>query len=171
MYIKINGSDEHYDAYVSPFETQHGNLAVRVIGEMPETNKGFKLYNDQDEVFSDFSDYIYLYSPNEYTTVEEEIEEADVSFQPLPPSSYDKLSSRISRVNSQVQEITPYEETKKAYYGEIEKVFYGVPQGNTTLFFSNYKGEYDIARAENRLIVKFPERLSNMTDITVMVNK
>ena len=171
MYIKINGSDEHYDACVSPFKTQHGNPAVRVIGEMPETGEGFKLYNDQDEVFSDFSDYKYIYAPNEYTTVEEEIEEADISFQPLPPSSYDKLSSRISRVNSQVQKITPYESTKTAYYGENEKVFYGVPNDNISVFFDNYSGDYSTSRVEDRLTITFPERLTTQTKITIMVQQ
>ena len=66
-----------------------------------------------------------------------------------------------------------------AYYGEVEKAFYGVPEGNLTIFFDNYDGEYEIDRRTERFLVKFVEtdnngnktqkRLTNRTNITVMV--
>ena len=171
-YIKINGDDVHYNVSISPFTTQHGYSAIRFIGEdIPETDKGFKLYNDDDEIISDFSDYKYLYRQNEYSTEHDEIIYPKGSDTPLPPSAIDKVNSRISRVDSKVNAITPYEETKKAYFGEIEKVFYNVPEGNTTIFFDNYKGEYEVSRIENRLTIKFADRLKDMTNVTVMVNK
>lgn len=171
-YIKINGDDTHYIVSIMPFTTQHGYNAIRFMGEtIPETNKGFKLYDDNDEEISDFSDYTYIYRQNEYSVEHDEIVYPKGSDQPLNPSPYDNLSRRINQVSSQVNNITPYEETKKGYYGENEKVFYNVPNGNVTVFFDNYDGEYEVSRVENRLVVKFPERLSNMTDITIMVNK
>lgn len=171
-YIKINGDDVHYNVSISPFTTQHGYSAIRFIGEdIPETDKGFKLYNDKDEVISDFSDYKYLYRSNEYSTEHDEIIYPKGSDVPLPPSAIDRVNSRISQVSSQVNAITPYEETKKAFYGEIEKVFYNVPEGNTTIFFDNYDGEYEVNRIENRLTVIFADRLKDMTNVTVMVNK
>lgn len=171
-YIKINGDDVHYNVSISPFTTQHGYNAIRFIGEdIPETDKGFKLYNDKDEVISDFSDYKYLYRQNEYSTEHDEIIYPKGSDTPLPPSAIDRVNSRISQVDSKVNAITPYEETKKAFYGEIEKVFYNVPEGNITIFFDNYDGEYEVNRIENRLTIKFAERLKDMTNVTVMVNK
>ena len=171
-YIKINGDDVHYNVSISPFTTQHGYSAIRFIGEdISETDKGFKLYNDDDEIISDFSDYKYLYRPNEYSTEHDEIIYPKGSDTPLPPSAIDRVNSRISQVNSKVNAITPYEETKKAFYGEIEKVFYNVPEGNTTIFFDNYDGEYEVSRIENRLTIKFADRLKDMTNVTVMVNK
>lgn len=171
-YIKINGDDVHYNVSISPFTTQHGYNAIRFIGEdIPETDKGFKLYNDRDEVISDFSDYKYLYRSNEYSTEHDEIIYPKGSDTPLPPSAIDRVNSRISQVDSKVNAITPYEETKKAFYGEIEKVFYNVPEGNTTIFFDNYDGEYEVNRIENRLTIKFADRLKDMTNVTVMVNK
>lgn len=171
-YIKINGDNVHYNVSISPFTTQHGYDAIRFIGEdIPETDKGFKLYNDDDEIISDFSDYKYLYRPNEYSTEYDEIVYPKGSDTPLPPSAIDKVNSRISRVDSKVNAITPYEETKKAFYGEIEKVFYNVPEGNTTIFFDNYDGEYKVNRIENRLTVTFADRLKDMTNVTVVVNK
>ena len=70
MYIKINGSDIHYEPNIVPFKTQHGNNGVRVLNGMPTTTEGFKIYNDDGTVFSDFSDYTFIYKENEYTTVE-----------------------------------------------------------------------------------------------------
>lgn len=171
-YIKINGDNVHYNVSISPFTTQHGYNAIRFIGEdIPETDKGFKLYNDKDEVISDFSDYKYQYRPNEYSTEYDEIIYPKGSDIPLPPSAIDRVNSRISQVDSKVNAITPYEETKKAFYGEIEKVFYNVPEGNTTIFFDNYDGEYEVSRIENRLTIKFADRLKDMTNVTVVVNK
>jgi hypothetical protein len=171
-YIKINGDNIHYNVSISPFTTQHGYNAIRFIGEdIPETDKGFKLYNDKDEVISDFSDYKYQYRSNEYSTEHDEIVYPKGSDTPLPPSAIDRVNSRISQVDSKVNAITPYEETKKAFYGEIEKVFYNVPEGNTTIFFDNYDGEYEVSRIENRLTIKFADRLKDMTNVTVVVNK
>lgn len=171
-YVIINGDTIRYTEDIMPFTTQHGKHAVRFIGdELPTTDKGFKMYDDNDELISDLSDYTYEYRPNEYSTEEDVIENPGPNNDPLPPSSYDILSSRISSVNSRVNDITPFEETKKAYYGEIEKVFYNVPEGNTSIFFDNFEGKYEVSRVENRLTVKFAERLTDMTSVTVMVNK
>ena len=98
-YIKINGDNVHYNVSISPFTTQHGYSAIRFIGEdIPETDKGFKLYNDKDEVISDFSDYKYIYRQNEYSTEHDEIVYPKGSDAPLQPSAYDNLSRRISKV-------------------------------------------------------------------------
>lgn len=75
------------------------------------------------------------------------------------------------RTNIRVDGITPYTETKKAYYAEIEKVFYGVPLGNVSVFFDNYVGEYKMERISDRLIITFPERLKDMTNITIKVEQ
>lgn len=102
-YIKINGDDVHYNVSISPFTTQHGYSAIRFMGEdIPETDKGFKLYNDKDEVISDFSDYKYIYRQNEYSTEHDEIVYPKGSDAPLQPSAYDNLSRRISKVANAV---------------------------------------------------------------------
>ena len=171
-YIKINGEDTHYNVSIMPFTSQHGYDAIRFIGEeIPETDKGFQLFGDDDVIISDYTDYKYIYRPNEYTVEHDEIVLPTWVDTPLEPSPIDRINSRVSQVSSQVNAITPYEDSKKAYYGEIEKVFYNVPNGNVTIFFDNYTGEYELVRTENRLTVKFPERLSDMTNVTIMVNK
>lgn len=169
MYIKIIGENEKYNVKLSPFTTQHGKRAVRFIGdEIPETDKGFMLYNDDEKEIGDLSSYKYQYRPNEYS--EEQDEQILPSFvdTPLNPSAIDRLNSRINRVSAQVSEITPYEQTKTAYHGEIEKVFYGVPNGVLTVTFDKYDGEYEVSRTDDRITVSFP-RLEDSTNITIMV--
>ena len=155
-----------------PFKTQHGYDAIRFIGdEIPSTNEGFILYNEDDTQIADYSDYTYEYRQNEYSVEEDIIEPGQGSDDPLPPSVFDNINKQISSLNNRVSNVTPYEETKKAYYGEKEKAFYGVPKGNTSIFFDTYSGEYSTNRVADRLTVVFPERLKDMTNITVMVQK
>ena len=68
-----------------------------------------------------------------------------------------------------ISELTPYTETKTAYFGETEKTFYDVPQGNISVFFSNDVGRwYDVKRINNRLTISF-DALTEQTDITIMI--
>lgn len=170
MYLKINGSEDHYSVDISSFTTQHGHDAVRFIGdEIPETDKGFKLYNDDDTVMVDLSRFKYIYKPNEYSVEKDIIDEPSGNYEPLPPSAWDRLNSKVNRLSSQVTEITPYTDTKTAYYGETEKTFYGVPQGNTSVFFTNYNGGYTVSRVSDRLTVAFGTALEASTDITISI--
>lgn len=74
----------------------------------------------------------------------------------------------IAGVRQSVSEITPYTETKTAYYNEKEKTFYNVPQGNILVQFSNYQGSYSVNRISDRLIVTF-DQLTENTDITISI--
>ena len=171
-YIKIIGEDTKYIEEISTFTSQHGFDAVRFIGDpIPETDQGFKFYSDTDELIVDLSAYKYIYRQNEYTVEKDIIVPPGPNNEPLPPSSFDRLNSRVNQVSSQVNAITPYEETKKAFYDEKEKAFYNVPEGNLSVFFDNYSGEYSVERVSNRLVITFPERLKDATNITIMVNK
>ena len=170
MYLKINGEDTHYDVTIMPFTSQHGKKAVKFIGdEIPSTNKGFTYYNDDDTVLSDLSDFVYEYAPNEYTAEEDIVEYPKGSDAPLPTSAIARLNSKVNRLSSQVTSITPYTETKTAYYGEKEKTFYNVPNGNTSVFFDKYNGGYSVSRTEDRLIISFDETIIEATNVTVMV--
>ena len=175
IYIKIG--NEKYPAKIHSFTTQHGQDAIRVISDTaPVAEDGFLIVDENDNLISDKSSYVYLYREDdkckEYTEKEENIIQTEnFEMGDLPESTISILSKRISTVNNKVDEITPYEETKKAYYGEIEKVFYNVPEGNISLFFSNYKGDYDITRFSNRVVITFPQRIKDITTITLMVQK
>ena len=75
----------------------------------------------------------------------------------------------INGTRQSVANITPTVIMEKAYYGETEKVFYDVPMGNVSVFFSNYTGAYSVNRVSNRLIVSF-DTLSELTDITISIS-
>lgn len=171
IYQKI-GEQKYPIEKFSTFPTQLGNTAVRISGDTPIAN-GFEIVDDEDNVIADCTAYTYLYREDdnckEYTKVaEEQIPTESYASGDIPESAFDVLSKRISAVNNRVSQITPYEQSKVGYYGEIEKVFYGVPSGNVSVFFDNYNGEYEISRVEDRLTIKFP-KLEAQTNISIMV--
>lgn len=169
-YIKINGKQKHYHAKVQPFTTQHGYKGIRFVGdEIPTTDKGFKKYDDNGKVIADFSQYTCPYSPNCFSVEQDTIENPSGNFDPIGPSAFDNLSRRVSQLGAQVAQITPYEDKITAYYGEIEKTFYNVPQGNIAVYFDNYNGDYATQRLSDRVVITFAERLTDTTNITIMV--
>lgn len=170
LYIKI-GENKYPIESFNVFTTQNGQTGVRITGDTPTAN-GFEIY-DEDVLVADGKDYTYLYREDEnvkeYTKEAEEIiPTQSFATGEFPDSAFDVLSRRISAVNSRVTQITPYEQTKTAYYGEIEKVFYGVPDGVLTVVFDNYDGEYQTSRIEDRVTISFP-RLTEQTNISLMV--
>jgi len=74
----------------------------------------------------------------------------------------------VDQMGHQIDDITPYTETKTAYYNESEKTFYGVPKGNVEVFFDNYNGQYTISKVVDRVTVKF-DVLSQPTNITISI--
>ena len=172
IYIKIGG--RKYRAKIHTFTTQSGQDAIRVISSTaPLAREGFLIVDENNDVISDRSTYINLYREDdkckEYTEVAEEIiPTEDYETGGLPDSPYKILSRRISNVNKKVNDITPYTDTKVGYYGENKKIFYNAPIGNTSVFFDNYNGSYNIERVENRLIVSF-DTLTAQTNITISI--
>lgn len=79
-----------------------------------------------------------------------------------------KEVSKVDSTANDVKAITPYTETKGAYFGETEKVFYDVPTGNMSVFFTNYNGDYSTSRINDRVTISF-DALNEATDITIMV--
>ncbi len=78
------------------------------------------------------------------------------------------IISKVDETSNKVDEITPYKETKTAYFNEKEKTFYNVPQGNILVQFSNYQGSYAINRIADRVTVSF-DQLTENTDITITI--
>ena len=77
-------------------------------------------------------------------------------------------TTKVDDTANKVTQITPYTETKTAYYNEKEKTFYNVPSGNVTVYFSNYEGNYSVSRISDRLTVSF-DTLTEQTDITISI--
>lgn len=76
----------------------------------------------------------------------------------------DKVDTTANKVN----ELTPYTDTKTAYYNENEKTFYNVPSGNVTVLFDNYNGNYSVSRVTDRVTVSF-DTLTEQTNITISI--
>ena len=68
-----------------------------------------------------------------------------------------------------IDEITPYTATQTAYYGESVKNFYDVPEGNVTVFWDNYNGDYSVQRFDGGVNVSFETLTVAEATISIMV--
>ena len=71
----------------------------------------------------------------------------------------------IDGARQNISEITPYTETKIGYYGETEKTFYNVPDGNVTVYGLT---EYTMDRVANNITLTF-DALAKETNITISI--
>lgn len=130
------------------------------------------VYNDDEEVIGIYTEYtsriaLYVLDNNEQISVE--IENTDLQSQiDALTNSVSIQQTKIDNLNNSVEELTPYTETKTAYFNESEKTFYNVPEGNITVFFDNYDGDYSINRVSDRVTVSF-DTLTQETNITISV--
>ena len=67
--------------------------------------------------------------------------------------------------SNNIKTLTPYTETKIGYYGETEKTFYNVPEGNVTVYGLS---EYTMDRVANNITLTF-DALEKETNITVSI--
>lgn len=74
-------------------------------------------------------------------------------------------SNEISATNNSIDALTPYTETKTAYIGDKEMLFYDVPDGNVTVF---YDKPYELKRFSNRIELSF-DPIEDITDITISI--
>ena len=93
------------------------------------------------------------------------LQEAFISAQRLQTTTV----GRVDDTSNRVTQITPYTDTKTAYYGETLKTFYDVPQGNVAIYFDNFNGEYTFEREEDRLYITFKEPITEQTNITISI--
>ena len=75
------------------------------------------------------------------------------------------ITAKVDETSNKVIQLTPYTETKVGYYGETEKTFYNVPEGNVTVFGLK---EYSLDRISDRLTITF-DALSEQTEITISI--
>ena len=67
--------------------------------------------------------------------------------------------------SNNIKSLTPYTETKIGYYGETEKTFYNVPEGNVTVYGLS---EYTLDRISDRLTLTF-DALTEQTNIIISI--
>ena len=78
------------------------------------------------------------------------------------------VTAKVDDTSNRVTSITPYTDTKTAYYGDTSITFYDAPQGNVSVFFDGYNGAYSVSRVENRLSVSF-DALNKQTQVTISI--
>lgn len=176
LYIKIGLNK--YPCKIGTFTTQMGNDAIRISGDTPLAVDGFQIVDEDDNVISDRSDYIYLYREDEnckeYTSVAEEIiPTQSYAMGDVPPSDYAILSRRISAVNNRVSDITPYTMSKTVGIQDTECVFTNVvkDEGTLTANVKTEQGEYlpcTVERADSRVRVSF-DKLDTVATVTIQI--
>ena len=104
-------------------------------------------------------------------TLEKRVERLERLFENLQESF---LQAQANQVNNtaktdnnanKIVDLTPYTATQIGYYGETEKTFYNVPDGNVTVFGLK---EYSLDRISDRLTITF-DALSEQTEITISI--
>ena len=76
------------------------------------------------------------------------------------------ITAKVDDSANQIINLTPYTETKVGYYGETEKIFYDVPDGNVTVFGLK---EYSMNRIANMIVLTFQPLLSSV-NITISIS-
>lgn len=108
-------------------------------------------------------------------TLEQRIEKLEQLYANLSDSFIQAQKNQVVNTaktddnSNNIKTLTPYTETKIGYYGETEKTFYNVPEGNVTVYFSKYYGPYYTKAFSGNLMVTF-EKLSEETDITISIS-
>ena len=174
LFIQIDGVP--YPMKAQTFRTQKGHEGIRIFSkEAPLAEDGFKIVDGNGKVISDKSEFKYLYREDEnckeYISVPEEPIPTKSSYTGGQPESiYSALSRQISIVSSQVNAITPYEETKTAYIGDTEVRFDVVKQGNINAYLTvnGMQVPCEVETYENYILVMFDE-LEEVGTVTISV--
>lgn len=104
-------------------------------------------------------------------TLEQRVERLERLFENLQESFIQAQANQVINTaktddnSNNIKAITPYTETKIGYFGETEKTFYNVPDGNVTVFGLK---EYSLDRISDRLTLTF-DALSEQTEITISI--
>jgi hypothetical protein len=83
----------------------------------------------------------------------------------ITPYVDSRLIEHIDMLGKEVDAITPYTETKTAYIGDTEAVFYPPSIGNATVYFDK---PYTMEKLSDRIIISFDE-LEEVTEITISI--
>ena len=126
-YIKPIGSNISYEVSVIPTITQNGYQAIMFIGEdVPDDLRtGFNYYDDDDTLIANYSKYNDFYKHNIYSV------KKDIPVDPkpnnTPPATGYVVGSEVEAMlidlNSKVNDLEPYTDSKKAYIDDTEVIF------------------------------------------------
>lgn len=175
--MKIKFHETLYNLITEPYiyqtrfqcEIEKGENTYDSIIEDTVNPTEITVYNDEDEVIGVYTDFNKRIAITIMENVSIELENTNLAQQIQDlTNSVSQQQTSIDTLNEQVSELTPYTDTAKAYYNESEKTFYNVPDGNITVFFDNYSGEYTVNRVSDRVTISF-EPLTQDTNITISI--
>lgn len=175
--MKIKFHETLYNLITEPYiyqtrfqcEIEKGENTYDSIIEDTVNPTEITVYNDEDEVIGVYTDFNKRIAITIMENVSIELENINLAQQIQDlTNSVSQQQTSIDTLNEQVSELTPYTDTAKAYYNESEKTFYNVPDGNITVFFDNYSGEYTVNRVSDRVTISF-EPLTQDTNITISI--
>ena len=172
-YLMINGdeNERHYNVILDPFSTQHGYPSVKIIGEaVPSEDieaNGFKFYGDDDHVIGDYTEYTHRYGDPE-GAIPAYSNKADTPFDgdggeavPMGPSVFDRINARINGLQTEVNDMTPYSETKTAYINDTQLIFDRPRDGAVSVYMIDANGLLVNTKEivePHRVIVQFEKR-------------
>ena len=76
---------------------------------------------------------------------------------------------RVDDTSNKVVQITPYTDTKTAYYGDTSVTFYDAPGGRVSVFINDLPIDYSVSRIEDRLVVSFDQLEVASVQITISI--
>lgn len=177
MYIKFHNTKyellDNPNISASRFQAtiiKGGNSFDSIINDTVDADEIVIIEND--EIIGVYNGYTKRIAISIYQddTISVELDNTDIQAQiDTLTESFLTQQTSIDKINDSLDSITPYTETKTAYYNENEKTFYNVPEGNISVFFDNYNGNYSINRIADRVTVSF-DTLTDSTNITISVN-
>ena len=107
-------------------------------------------------------------------TLEQRVEKLEKLYANLSDSFITAQKNQVVNVaktddnNNNIKSLTPYTETKVGYYGETEKTFYNVPEGNVTVYGLGFNQIISANRVADRLTLTF-DALTEETNITISI--
>ena len=172
LYLKIDNNKYPLEKF-STFTSQFGNDAIRIVGETPIADNGFQIVDEEDNIISDRSDYVYLLREDdfckEYTKNSEEM---------LPTKSFltenkstNPIQQQINTLNKRVNEITPYTESKIAYIDDTYVIFDIVKEGNISVFMVDNDGQnvpFTFEQINGQIVVSFEKR-DSLATVTISI--
>lgn len=164
--VTNNISSGRFQATIEKGENTYDSIIADTVDAEEIT-----IYNDEDEVKGIYTGYTTRIAISIHSDDNISIELQNTDFENRLQELSESVSQQqesIDTLNSQVSDLTPYTDTQTAYYNESEKTFYNVPEGNITVFFDNYNGNYSINRVSDRVTVSF-DPLEQETTITIKV--
>ena len=83
----------------------------------------------------------------------------------MTPYCDSRMIDTVDMLGKEIKTITPYTETKTAYIGDTEVVFFPPNIGNVTVYFDK---PYTMEKLSDRIIISFDE-LEEVTEVTISI--